>query len=124
DVLNANMPHALIMELSAGFLDLGEGRARGMSVSINRFAALASKKLIDRQAGALAENVPQSHVHAALGVAQHRAVPPIGADEGRLPDVLDLHRVFADQKRLKEMIDGRLDRPRPLSEGGAAQSKN
>ena len=60
--------------------------------------------------GPLALDVPERHVDAAHRVEQHRAVPPVRADVGRLPDVLDLVGVAADQERLEVLLDGRLHR--------------
>ena len=63
-----------------------------------------------------------AHVHAAQGVAQHRAVAPVGADEGRLPKVFDAQRVLAQQEGLQVAVHGRGDYAGPLGEGGAAQA--
>ena len=59
--------------------------------------ALAAQQLIDGHVRPLALDVPERHVHAAHRVEQHRAVPPVRADVGRLPDVLDLVDVAADR---------------------------
>jgi len=94
--------------LAASGLDVLEGPPGSVAVGIDGLAALAAEKLVDRHAGALAEDVPQGHIDTADGVVEHRAVAPVGADKGRLPHVLDLRRVLAEYERLEETIDGRL----------------
>ena len=72
--------------------------------------------------GPLALDVPERHVDAAHRVEQHRAVPPVRADVRRLPDVLDLVDVAADQERLQVLVDGRLHHAGALGERGTAQA--
>ena len=72
---------------------------------------LAAEQLIERHAGALGLDVPQRDVDAAHRVEQHRPVPPVRADVARLPDVLDLVDVAADEKRLQVFARARSGRP-------------
>jgi hypothetical protein len=62
----------------------------------------------------------QRNVYAAHRIEEHRTVPPIGAHVARLPDVLDLVHVPADEKRFQVLVQGRFDDERALCEGGAA----
>src|SRR5205085_7104735 len=58
---------------------------------------------------------------AADGVAENRPIAPVRADKARLPDVLDLQRVLAKEKRLEVLIDGSFDDASTLGERGAAK---
>src|SRR5207245_1628168 len=80
--LGANVAKALFHEAPSGLLDLLEIPAAGMAVRIDGIPAFAAKQLVNRHPGPFAENVPQSHVDAAQGIAEHRPVAPVGADEG------------------------------------------
>src|SRR5690348_17224091 len=75
--LGADVAVALLHETTSALLDLLEVRAAGVAIHVYGLAALAAEQLIDRHTGAFTENVPQRHVYAADGVAEHRAVPPI-----------------------------------------------
>src|SRR5262249_52744261 len=120
--LDADVPPALVHQLPGLPGDVLERRAAGVAVGVHGPAALAAPELVDRQPRPLAGDVPQGHVRPADGVAQDRAVAPVGADEGRLPDVLDLQRVLADEERLEVLLDRRLYHAGPLGEGRTAQA--
>jgi hypothetical protein len=80
-----------------------------MEINISSESALAPQQLIDRHLGALPLDIPQGHVHAAHGIEQDRAIPPIRTDIRRLPDVLNLIRIPAHKKRLQILFNRRLD---------------
>ncbi len=66
---------------------------------------LAAEQLVERHAGALTFDVPQRDVHAAHGVEQHRTVAPVRAHIARLPDILDLVDVAADEEGLQILLE-------------------
>src|SRR5205823_3882224 len=92
--------------------------------AINRHAdaALAAKQLIKRHPGALGLDVPEGGIDSAKGVHEHRAIAPIGALIHRLPEILDVVRLLAAQKRIEVLLDGRSDGPDALSEGCATDT--
>jgi hypothetical protein len=57
--LGADVAEAALHEEAHALLDLLEGGAGGVDVGIDRLAALAAEQLVDGQAGALAQDVPQ-----------------------------------------------------------------
>ena len=113
------MRHALARVV----LDLLEVAPARVEVAGGAEAAFAAQQLVERHAGALALDVPQRDVHAAHRVEQHRAVAPVRAHIRRLPDVLDLVDVAADEERLQVLLDGGLDDEGPLRERGAAPAR-
>src|SRR5262249_9936264 len=90
----------------ARFRDFFERVTAGVAIRIDRLAALAPEELVDRHACALAEDIPQGHVDAADGVAEHRPVAPVRAEEAGTLNVLDGGRVLADEEGLEEAVDG------------------
>ncbi len=100
--------------------DLGEVASAGVVVAVGPVANLAAEHLVQRQPGALAEDVPQRDVDAAHRVEEHRPVAPVRADVHRLPDVLDLVDAPADQERPQVLIDRRLHHQGTLRERGAS----
>ena len=95
-------------------------RAAGVVVAVGAVPHLAAEQLIERQAGALALDVPQRDVDAAHRVEEHRPVAPVGADVARLPDVFDLVDVAADEERLQVLLERGLHDQRALRERRAA----
>ena len=91
-----------------------------MTVAVGGLAALAAQQLIDRHPGLAALDVPQRLIHAADGVVQHRAVPPVGAVVARLPGIVDPVGGLADQERLQILFDRRHHQVGALREGAAA----
>ena len=75
--------------------DFFERLSTRVTIRVNRFATLTTKKLVYRHSGAFAEDVPQGHIDATHDVVQHRAIAPVGADKRRLPDVFDVSGVFS-----------------------------
>ena len=114
------MAEALLHAAAGVLLDLGEAGAAGVVVAVGAVPHLAAEQLIERHAGALALDVPQRDVDAAHRVEEHAAVPPVRAHVARLPDVLDLVDVAADQERLQILLDRGLHDQRALGEGRAA----
>ena len=120
--LHADVPVAEGHALARAVFDFLEVASVGVVVARGAEAALAAEQLVDGHAGPLALDVPERDVHAAHRVEQHRAVAPVGADVGGLPDVLDLVDVAADEERLQVLLDGRLHDVGALRERGAAQA--
>src|SRR5581483_1953268 len=120
--LRPDVPLPLGDQFAGGLLDLLERLPAGVPVRLDRLAALPAEQLVHRHPGALAEDVPQGHVHAADGVAEDRPVAPVRADEARLPHVLDAERVLAEEERPEVLVDGGLDGADALGEGGAAEA--
>ena len=104
-------------------------RWRGSS---SRRRAAPCRRAADRAAsGALALDVPQRDVHAAHRVEQHRAVAPVRAHVARLPDVLDLVDVAADEERLEVLSSAvsttsarcvKVAQPQPTSPGSVVST--
>src|SRR5262249_37484092 len=63
-----------------------------------------------RHARFLALDVPEGDVDPAERDVVGRAGPPVAAGVGRLPEILDLTDVAADQARLEPLLDRRDDR--------------
>ena len=97
-----------------------EARAAGVEIAIRPVPDLAAEQLIERHPGALALDVPERDVDAAHRVEEHRPVAPVRAHVARLPDVLDLVDVAADEERLEVLVDRRLHDERALRERRAA----
>jgi hypothetical protein len=93
-----------------------------MRVQRRRLAALAAHELVDGHAGAFALDVPQRLVDAGQRVVEHRATAPVGADVGRLIDILDVVRAAAEEERLEILLDRGHHGQRALGEGGAAEA--
>ena len=77
--LHAHVAEARRHALACVVLDLLEVAAARVVVAVRAVADLAAEQLVERQAGALAENVPQRDVDAAHRVEQHRAVAPVAS---------------------------------------------
>src|SRR5208282_1210712 len=120
--LNSDVPVALLHRRSGSLFDLARIPTAGVCIQCGTEPTFAPQELIDRHARSLALAVPEGHVYAAHGVKQNRAVAPVRADVGRLPDVLDLVDIAADQERLEVLVDRDLHRERALGECGTAQS--
>src|SRR5207253_3115661 len=102
---NADMTvAALLLGLGVAH-DIGNRGATDMYIGIDGVSTFAAEKLVDRHVGPFAKDVPQGHIDAAEGVAEHGAVAPIGADEPRLKNVFNLERILAQKKRLQVFID-------------------
>src|SRR5262249_61033379 len=97
--LHADVPLPLLQQRPGRLLHSLERVAARVAVGVHGLAALAPEELVNGQPGPLAEDVPQGHINAADRVPEHRAVPPVRADEARLPGVLDQHWVLADEER-------------------------
>ena len=118
--LHAHVAEAPLHAGARVLFDLGEAVAARVVVAVGAVTHLAAEQLIERHAGALALDVPERHVDAAHRVEQHRAVAPVPAHVARLPDVLDLVDVAADQERPQILVDRRFDDERALRERGTA----
>ena len=64
----------------------------------------AAQQLVDRHSERLAANIPQRLIDARYRGSHHRTGAIEGVNVHRLPDVLDLHRIRADQK-VAEIVD-------------------
>ena len=120
--LDAHVPETLLEGRAALLLHLGKVAPARVVVAVGGLAHLAAQELVERHVGALGLDVPERLVHPAHGVEEHAAVPPVRADVRRLPDVLDLVRVPADQERPEVLLDRGVHHQRPLREGRAAQA--
>ena len=98
--LDPDVAEAALHRRAGVLLDFLEAGAAGVEVTVGAVAHLAAEQLVERQAGALTLDVPQRDVDAAHRIEQDRAVAPVRAHVARLPDVLDLVDVAADQERL------------------------
>lgn len=87
-----------------------------------RLALLAAEQVVDGHAGNLALDIPESLVDAGERVVEHGAGAPVGADEGGVPDVLDLAGAAPDQEGRQVLVYGERDGARALGEGGAADA--
>ena len=96
--------------------------AVGVDVRVRRLPALSAEELVHGHARPFPLDVPQRHVHAGDRVVQDRAVAPVAVHHGRLPQVLDIVRVLADEEGFQVVFDGGVDGPEPLGECGAAQA--
>src|SRR5207247_3313990 len=63
--LHADVPPTRLLGRDHRLFHILKRAAVGVPIGVDRIAALATEELIDRQAGALADDVPQRHVHAA-----------------------------------------------------------
>ena len=84
-------------------VDRGEerlgGRAGCVSVRERPTPAPAAQQLVHRQAGDLALDVPQRHVHGRDGGHRDRSAAPVRPAVQVLPGVFDVVRLAADQQR-------------------------
>jgi hypothetical protein len=87
-----------------------------VSVEGRSVPTFTSQKLIYRHIGPLPLDIPQGHVHAAERVVEDGAVPPVGTNKGRLKNILDLVRVFANEKRFQIFVHRCGNRERSLRE--------
>src|SRR5262245_32338951 len=69
--LHANVPVALRLVAPDALFDRFQRVAAGVAIGIDGPAALAAENLVERQAGPLAEDVPQGHIDAAQSVVEH-----------------------------------------------------
>src|SRR5258708_36992551 len=72
-----------------------------MVIDGNAVPRFSAEHFVDRHTGALAFDVPQSHIHGGEHVVVHRAVAPVVAHLCRLPQVFDSVRIFPDQPRFQ-----------------------
>src|SRR5262249_36817887 len=84
--------------------------------------ALTAQQLVKRHICPFALNVPKRDIHAAHRVEENGAVAPIRADIRRLPDVFDLVNIAANEQGLEVLLNRRLHRVSPLSEGCTPQA--
>ena len=102
--------------------DLGQQarlvESAGVAVDRDAEPGPPAEQPVDRQAGDLAEDVPQGRVDRGDRRHRHRPAPPVGAAVEVLPGVLDLRGVPADQRRddVLGQIGGH--RQLPAVEGG------
>jgi len=113
---------AVFEEFSDRRFDILECLACRVSIGFDRIAAFASEQLVDGETGVFSEEIPECDVDAAESVVEHGSVAPVGADEGRLPDVLDAEGVFSDQEGSEVVVDGGGDHACSLSERGTSES--
>ena len=85
--------------------------AVGVDVRVRRLPALSAEELVHGHARPFPLDVPQRHVHAGDRVVQHRAVAPVPVHHGRLPQVLDIVRVLADEEGVSGGVRWRCGRP-------------
>ncbi len=117
--LHADVPKAACHPGARVLFHFREAGAARVVVAVGAVPDLAAEELIERHPGALALDVPERDVHAAHRVEEHRPVAPVRAHVARLPDVLDLVDVAADEERLEVLVDRRLHDERALREGRA-----
>src|SRR5262249_45157233 len=79
--LHADNALSLFHQVASRLFNIFKRLSRCMPVSLDSFAALAAKYLINRHSRTLAENVPQCHVDTADRVPEDWTVTPIRADE-------------------------------------------
>ena len=120
--LHPDMAVAFGHRLAGVVLDLLEVAASNVGIHRRGEAAFSAQQLIDGHVGSLALDVPERHVHTAHRVEEHRAVPPVRAHVGGLPDVLDLVDVPTQEERLEILVDRRLHDASPLGEGRTTQA--
>src|SRR5262249_43109517 len=110
--------------LPLAYLVLQRGKLPRAGVGVERdgFPDLAPEELVHRQAGLLAEDVPEGAVDPAQGVVQGDSAPEVGRDVRGLPDVLDPVAFLAEEERLDMLIDRRGDGQRALAVRGAADA--
>ena len=104
--LDADVPVASLHRLAHLVFQLRQFARGGMGVQRGRGAHLASQQFVHRQVGALAHNVPQRAIDTGKCVVQRDALPEVGRQVGRLPDVLNVIHVPADDERLQVIVDG------------------
>src|SRR4029453_18679815 len=102
--------------------DFLERASARMEVTISSVPDLSAEQLVERHLRPLGFDVPQRNVDTAHRVEEHRPVAPVRAHVARLPDVLDLVDVAADEKWLEVLLDRGIDDERALGKGGAAPS--
>src|SRR5438105_14376050 len=83
---------------------LFDSLAVGVTVGRDRKTALPAQQMIKGHVGALRIDVPQRLIEAAQGAVRYRAVSPVGAYVGRLPQVLDVRRVAPQRKGRQEFV--------------------
>jgi hypothetical protein len=114
--LAADVAEAGLPEGTDPILELVDVSPVGVDVDVGRAADTAAEQLVDGHPGPLALDVPQGLVDAGHGVVEDRPAAPVGADIRRLPDVLDVVRVAADEERPQVVLDRGHDRERALRE--------
>jgi len=106
---------------------VGDHLVGGLPVRVGvdggRLAALAAQDLEERQAGPLAQDVPQRLVDAGERVADDGAVAPVAVHAPELPDVFDARDVAPDHQRLEMAIEQRLHRKGALGERRAPEAR-
>ena len=86
-----------------------------------RHPTAATEKLIERHPCTFPFDIPQRHVDTTERMVEHRTIPEVGTEVGRLPDVFDIIDAPADQVWLEIMLDGSHHRKRPLGERCTAE---
>src|SRR5579863_6367801 len=120
--LNATVLPAGGNELSHAVRNLFHGVAVGVAVGGKREAALAAQKIIKRHVCALRLDIPQCLIEAAQRAIQNRAIPPIGAHIGGLPNVFDESWVFPHCKGSKKLLDGGCNGSAPSRKRGGSHA--
>ena len=101
--LAADGDMALVALAADGVDGLLDAHALGVGVDHRLLPRGAAQQLVQRHVRRLGLDVPQRHVDGRDRGHGDRPAPPIGALVEILPDVLDLRRVAADQKR-RDMV--------------------
>ena len=104
--LHAHMAEPLRHVLAGVVDELGDFGAARVAVAVRRLAAFPAQQLVHRQPALAALDIPQSLVHAADGVVQHRAVAPVRRVVHGLPKIVDTVSRAADEERLQIFFDG------------------
>ena len=69
------------------------GLAQHVGVAQHLVPHLSAQQSVERLACHLAQNIPQSHVHAAQGTHHDISAPPVSSAIYQLPEILDLRGV-------------------------------
>jgi hypothetical protein len=102
--LRANVTHAFAHEAPCDFGDGFRRLASRVAINGHAGATLPTEQLIERHPGAFALDVPERGIDSAEGVHEHGTVAPIRTLIHRLPEVLDVVRVFADEERSQVFV--------------------
>src|ERR1700728_5055645 len=95
-------PDDLITLLNVGLnliVQLALCHGRSMAIELHRCTYLSTQQLIDRNSQAFPQDVPQCPIDAAEGVISLRSRSEVLLHVRRLPDVIDLVGILANDKR-------------------------